>query len=228
FIHFIIISFLFTWSDWLAILVFSFLLIAPTYLSNASMVFFGGGKPIDGGKVWKDGRRIFGDHKTWNGLLKGPIYFGIPISIGIFLLFLILWQFIGPAYQLAIDADLYVLYNSLIYYQYYFIGGPFPIGLISLLIRIIICSYSTGIGDLIGSFFKRRKDIKSGMPFWIVDQLDFVIVVLIFISIPGLIAPGLFWVPDINIIIFVLILTPSITIIGSSVGYYLGIKDVPW
>ncbi|MCG3259917.1 MAG: CDP-archaeol synthase, partial [Candidatus Heimdallarchaeota archaeon] len=23
------------------------------------------GVPVDGGKNWKDGRRIFGDHKTW-------------------------------------------------------------------------------------------------------------------------------------------------------------------
>jgi len=227
-LHFFIVSLVFTWSDWVTTLIFSLLFIVPAYISNASMVIMGGGSPIDGGRTWRDGRRLFGEHKTWAGLIKGPLFIGIPISTGIFVLFLVLWQFIGPAFQVAIDFDLYFLYNSLNYYEYYFIGGPFPIGFISLIFRIIICSYGAGLGDLIGSFLKRRFDIESGMPFWIVDQLDFVLFAILFVSIPGFIAPGLFWVPDINIVIFLIILTPSVTIIGSTAGYYLGLKEVPW
>ena len=227
-LHFIVISLWFTWADWVATLIFSLLFVVPAYLSNASMVIMGGGKPIDGGRIWKDGRRLFGDHKTWKGLIKGPLYVGIPISIGIFVLFLCLWQFIGPAFQWAINLDLYVLYDNIIYYEYYFIGGPFPIGLISLVIRIIMCAYGAGLGDLIGSFLKRRFNIESGMPFWIVDQLDFVLFAILFTSIPGFIAPGLFWVPDVNVVIFLIILTPLVTIIGSTAGYYLGLKEVPW
>jgi hypothetical protein len=79
--NFMIIALIFTWADWVALLIFSLLIIVPAYISNASMVITGGGKPIDGGKVCRDGRRVLGDHKTWNGL-KGPLYillfFGTP------------------------------------------------------------------------------------------------------------------------------------------------------
>ncbi|MHA1149283.1 MAG: CDP-archaeol synthase [Promethearchaeota archaeon] len=227
-LDFIIIATIYTWSDWIDILIFSLLFIAPAYLTNAGMVFTGGGKPIDGGKILKDGRRLFGDHKTWNGLIKGPLYFGIPVSIGIFILFLVLWQFIGPAFQAAINAESYLLYIDLSIYEYYFIGGPFPLGFITLIVRIILCSVGASIGDLIGSCLKRRLNIGSGGFFPVVDQLDFAIFAILFTSIPALLIPTLFRIPDIQVIIFLLIITPSITIIGNNVGYYTGIKEVPW
>lgn len=227
-LDFIIISIVFTWSDWIDILIFSLLFIVPAYLANAGMVFTGGGTPIDRGKILKDGRRLFGDHKTWNGLIKGPLYVGIPISIAIFLLFLSLWQFIGPAFQAAIDADAYLLYTDLSVYEYYFIGGSFPIGFLLLITRIVLCSYGACVGDLMKSFIKRRIDIKSGHPFWLADQLDMILGVLIFVSIPALFLPNLFLFPDLYIILFLLILTPSVSIIGNNVGYYMGIKEVPW
>ena len=37
--------------------------------------------PIDGGKNWKDGNRILGDGKTWNGLIGGSITSGILCAI---------------------------------------------------------------------------------------------------------------------------------------------------
>jgi len=75
---------------------------------------------------------------------------------------------------------------------------------------------------------KRRLDIKSGAPFWIVDQLDFALVALLFVSIPGFIAPNLFLLPDIFITTFLLILTPAVSIIANTVAYVIGLKDVPW
>lgn len=228
FLDFVLISLIFSVSDWVCVLIFSLLFIAPAYLANAGMVFVGGGKPVDGGKVLKDGRRLFGEHKTWRGLILGPLYFGIPIAIAIFILFLVLWQFIGPAFQIAINYDLYVIYNNLNYMEYYFIGGPFPIGLVSLLIRIILCAFGAGIGDLIGSFMKRRFNVKSGGFLPLIDQLDFAIFAILFTSIPAFFFPTLFWLPDIHVIVFLLILTPSVSIIGNNVGYYAGIKDVPW
>jgi CDP-2,3-bis-(O-geranylgeranyl)-sn-glycerol synthase len=114
------------------------------------------------------------------------------------------------------------------YYKYYFIGGKFPSGFIALVIRIILCSYGAVVGDLIGSFCKRRLDIASGQPFWIMDQLDFAVIALIFVSIPALFFPDLFWIPDLNIIIFLIILTPSVSIIANTIAYLIGLKDVPW
>lgn len=43
----------------------------PAYIANPMAVVFGGGKPIDFGKNWKDGRRILGDGKTFRGLIGG-------------------------------------------------------------------------------------------------------------------------------------------------------------
>ena len=45
--------------------------MVPAYLPNSSAAVFGGGRPIDGGRSWSDGRRIFGDGKTWRGLIGG-------------------------------------------------------------------------------------------------------------------------------------------------------------
>ncbi len=224
---FLLIAFVFKWADWIAILIFSLLLIVPAYISNASMVITGGGKPIDGGRNFRDGRRILGDHKTWNGL-KGPLYIGIPISFFIFLLFNILWV---PIEALIIDASTqghYILYDNIEIFEYYFIGGEFPINFLVLIIRIILASYGAVVGDLIGSFLKRRFDIKSGAPFWIVDQLDFALIALLFVSIPGLIFPNLFILPDVFIIIFLIILTPAVSVIANTVAYIIGLKDVPW
>jgi len=226
-LNFLIIAIVFNWADWVALLIFSLLFIFPAYISNASMVITGGGKPIDGGRNFRDGRRILGDHKTWNGL-KGPLYIGIPISFFIFLLFNILWV---PIKDLIIDAAAqgqYLLYNDIKIFEFYFIGGEFPINFLVLIIRIVLASYGAVVGDLIGSFLKRRFDIKSGAPFWIVDQLDFALIALLFVSIPGFILPNLFMLPDFYIIIFLIILTPAVSVIANNIAYLIGLKDVPW
>jgi CDP-2,3-bis-(O-geranylgeranyl)-sn-glycerol synthase len=228
FLDFIVISLIYSWADWVAILVFSMLFIVPAYISNAGMVFVGGGKPIDRGKFCKDGRRILGDHKTINGLVKGPLYIGIPISIGIFLLFLVLWPAIQQIPISVEQIGIFKVYSDLKLYEFYFIGGPFPIGLLMLLIRIIFVSYGASLGDLAGSFIKRRLNYPSGAPFWIVDQLDFALGAILFSLIPVLIFPGLYIAPDLNLIIFLMIITPSISIIANTFAYIIGWKDVPW
>ncbi len=226
-INFLIITIIFNWADWITILIFSLLFIVPAYISNASMVITGGGKPIDGGRYFRDGRRILGDHKTWNGL-KGPLYIGIPISFLIFLLFNVLWIPIEEIITEATVQGQYDLYNNIEIFEYYFKGGEFPINFLVLIIRIVLASYGAVIGDLLGSFLKRRFDIKSGEPFWILDQLDFALLALLFVSIPGFFAPNLFLLPDIFIIIFLIILTPAVSIIANTVAYLIGLKDVPW
>jgi len=227
-IDFLLISIFFSWQDWVATFIFSLLLIVPGYLSNAGMVLVGGGKPIDGGRTLKDGRRILGDNKTWSGLIKGPLYIGIPISIGLFFLLLFLWPNIVGIPMTGIKGKEYKIYDNISFYEYYFIGGSFPLGFLSLIIRIILCSYGAAIGDLVGSFLKRRFDIKSGSPLWIIDQLDFVLIALLFILIPALLFPNLFLLPDIFIIVLLIILTPAVSIIANSVAYVLNLKDVPW
>jgi len=227
FLDFMLISMIFKWADWVALLIFSLLFIVPAYISNASMVLTGGGKPIDGGRNFFDGRRIFGDHKTWNGL-KGPLYIGVPISFIIFLLFNLLWLPIRVLINEAIIQEQYELYNSVDIFKYYFIGGEFPINYLVLVIRIIIVSYAACFGDLLGSFIKRRLNIESGAPFWIVDQLDFALIAVLFGLVLGIISPNLFLIPDVYIISFLIILTPAVSIIANTVAYLIGLKEVPW
>src|SRR3989344_4832589 len=43
----------------------------PAYFANGMPIAFGGGFPLDFGKNWKDGKRIFGDGKTFSGLIFG-------------------------------------------------------------------------------------------------------------------------------------------------------------
>jgi len=53
-----------------AIAIYRFL---PAYLANASAMAFGGGRTIDGGRLFIDGKPIFGSHKTVRGAIAGAI-----------------------------------------------------------------------------------------------------------------------------------------------------------
>lgn len=47
--------------------------IFPAYCANAVPVILGGGRPIDSGKTFIDGKPIFGSHKTLRGFFAGLI-----------------------------------------------------------------------------------------------------------------------------------------------------------
>lgn len=53
---------------WMAETIYIFL---PAYLANATPVLLGGGGPLDGGRTWRDGEPILGDHKTVRGTISG-------------------------------------------------------------------------------------------------------------------------------------------------------------
>lgn len=50
---------------------YALLFVLPAWFANATPVVLGGGPPLDFGKNWADGRRIFGKGKTIRGLLAG-------------------------------------------------------------------------------------------------------------------------------------------------------------
>ncbi len=119
----------------------SLIYILPAYIANASPTLLGGGKPVDLGKRFIDGRRIFGDHKTIRGLVAG----------------IVLGTLVGPLlYILELENN---LYNSFI--------------------RALLLSIGTHIGDLTGSFIKRRLGLKPGTSAPILDQLGFLIFALL-------------------------------------------------
>ncbi len=131
-------------------------LVIPAYIANGSALLVGGGTPIDFGKKWKDGRRIFGDGKTWRGLISGA--------------------FLGMTGGFAITIAAIYIADS----EFAFLGlndfGRFP-----LMIPIIssIC-FGALFGDILESFFKRRFGKKRGENWIPFDQLDFILGVLLF------------------------------------------------
>jgi CDP-2,3-bis-(O-geranylgeranyl)-sn-glycerol synthase len=52
----------------------------PAYIPNPVAALFGGGTPIDLGRNCSDGRRLFGDGKTYRGLIAG-ILAGVLIGL---------------------------------------------------------------------------------------------------------------------------------------------------
>jgi CDP-2,3-bis-(O-geranylgeranyl)-sn-glycerol synthase len=47
--------------------------IFPAYCANAAPVIFGGGQPMDFGKLFFDGNPLLGSHKTFRGFLAGLV-----------------------------------------------------------------------------------------------------------------------------------------------------------
>lgn len=76
------------------------------------------------------------------------------------------------------------------------------------------------VGDLIGSFIKRRLHIPRGRPAPLLDQLDFLLVALLFAS-PLMI-------PSWQEIATLLIITPLIHLGTNAGAYALGLKKHPW
>ena len=169
----------------------------PAYVANLSGLAFGGGTPVDGGKECKDGRRLIGNGVTWKGLINGTILGTIVGGVlGI----------IGTFY-----GDLSVLTGGIIDLPVYgsIVGG------VILGFRM---AFGALLGDLVGSFIKRRIGLQSGEPAPIMDQLDFVVGALIL----SLLVVKISW----EFFIIVAVLTLILHLGSNMIAYLLGIKDV--
>jgi len=82
------------------------------------------------------------------------------------------------------------------------------------------------LGDVVGSFVKRRTGRERGAPFLLVDQLGFVVGAL---AVSFLLAPewtvATFTPP---VLLVVLVLTPLVHLGTNVAAYLLGLKDEPW
>ncbi|MFQ6086596.1 MAG: CDP-2,3-bis-(O-geranylgeranyl)-sn-glycerol synthase [Candidatus Bathyarchaeia archaeon] len=52
-------------------IIYAFYYILPAYVANALPVIFGGGYPLDAGKLFWDGKPVFGSNKTVRGFFAG-------------------------------------------------------------------------------------------------------------------------------------------------------------
>lgn len=141
--------------DLTVIIIQAFWIIIPVYVANASAVIVGGGRPIDAGRIWKDGRRFLGDGKTWRGLFAGT-FLGMTAGFG-----------------LSVAAS-YIQMSDYAYLQLTdFEGFPMMIPLL-----FSLC-FGALVGDIVESFFKRRIGRERGQDWIPFDQLDFLVGALV-------------------------------------------------
>ena len=212
------------WEDngFLILILYTLWIYLPGFLVNTFAMMWGkwfpktgyGPWPIDGGKNWKDGNRILGDGKTWNGLIGGSLTSGLLCIIMV-----MVTQgntsnalpFVDPVFE---SQGWYATNNT---YLTAMILGSF-LGLTSL------------IGDATGSFFKRRKGLKregnisSKAP--LLDTIPFALSVFTF----GIIFLGgqhgaVELIPS---MLAILIITPLLHRSFNLIGYAIGWKDVPY
>jgi CDP-2,3-bis-(O-geranylgeranyl)-sn-glycerol synthase len=148
--------------------------------------------PIDGGRTWK-GRELLGPHKTWRGIIAGVIIATI-----------VLWL-----QQLAVAEFSWAQYVA---------NGVNYAALPTLILGPLFAIGALG-GDALESFFKRRRNIKSGGSWVPFDQLDYIL---------GSIFISLFFVILTPMQYVWLIIVWFIAHLGASyVGYLLGLKKSP-
>jgi CDP-2,3-bis-(O-geranylgeranyl)-sn-glycerol synthase len=176
-------------------------LIFPAYIANSSAVIFGHGTPIDFGKNFSDGRRIFGDGKTWFGLVGGT-FAGIAFAFG---------QILSASFQ---------------YPDHHWGYGP---ALNACIIAILI-PIGALFGDLLGSFYKRRRGLSRGQKIAFLDIYDLIIGVFILLLIFRF---NWFYETFLDgtrliALLTVLILTPILHRFTNIIGFKLGKKKEPW
>lgn len=179
----------------------------PAYLPNSFAAVFGGGKPIDGGRTMKDGRRILGDGKTWRGFFAG-ILLGFLTGLAEIFLLRLGFNFFGiqlPGFSSSGVA-----------------------GAIDLSAAVAILSLAIGalLGDMFFSFLKRRLGLQRGQALPLVDQYDFLFGAFLLTALTsfGWLTGTLDWLTFIVIIL----MTPVLHFGTNIIGYKLGIKNEPW
>ncbi|RLF50104.1 MAG: CDP-2,3-bis-(O-geranylgeranyl)-sn-glycerol synthase [Thermoplasmata archaeon] len=178
----------------------AFWLFIPAYIANPSAVVFGGLAPIDFGKKFVDGRRILGDGKTYSGLIGGGL-------AGVFF----------GMIQMAISHP----WDPI---EHFGFGG-----LQRAIYIMLALSFGALLGDMLGSFIKRRLGVERGERFPGLDQYDLVLgAFLLTILVDKR------WVFDNYIannfagLLTIIILTPLLHKLVNIIGYKSGLKNVPW
>jgi CDP-2,3-bis-(O-geranylgeranyl)-sn-glycerol synthase len=179
----------------------SFWYILPAYVANGFAVFSKAVKnrhPIDGGRLFRDGNPVLGRGKSWEGFMIGVIS-GVCIGFLQYLTAPVLLDLIVQ--HITLPTELY------------------PIVYVSIL-QVFLIALGALIGDLIGSFIKRRLDISRGRSAPILDQLDFLIAAILL----GMLVNPL----PLVFVLFLLVVTPIIHLTANVIGYLLKLKQEPW
>jgi CDP-2,3-bis-(O-geranylgeranyl)-sn-glycerol synthase len=176
---------------------YAIILFTPAFIANPGAVITGGHFIIDRGKTYR-GKRILGDGKSWSGFIGGSL---IGILSGVIIYYIVLALKIPyPDYGNNLSAAVLVL---------------------------IPMSFGSLLGDILGSFIKRRTGMKRGAKGSILDQWPFVIVSFLSVFI---FARSFFmeFYGDLIPVAVILIITPPIHRGVNVLAYKFKMKDVPW
>jgi len=175
-------------------------LMLPALLPNSAAVVLGGGTPMDLGRSWR-GRRILGDGKTWGGFVGGC---AAGVSLGIVQLLL----------AFPFDA------------QQFWGFGPCP-GSLGVVLALAAGSL---LGDMGGSFLKRRMGVARGTSVPGLDQYDFLIgaIILALLLFPEWFLGHFVEGEHIWSLITLLVVVPILHRAVNIIGYRMGKKEVPW
>jgi CDP-2,3-bis-(O-geranylgeranyl)-sn-glycerol synthase len=178
-------------------------LLLPAYVANAiATIPRGRGPPMDFGRIWKrDGRRALGPSKSWSGFLFAG-FVAIPVGL------LEAWLILLAPPDLRIVPQL----------------APTVLAAIPV---VAILTFGAMTGDALGSFIKRRLGRDSGARTLLLDQMPFVLVP---IAVGIVLYPALFlgvfasW----EAVLWLLVYTLGLHAAFNWVGYWAGLKKVPW
>lgn len=203
-------------------------LYLPGFLANTFAMMWGkwlpktgyGPWPIDGGKTMKDGNRMLGDGKTWNGLIGGSLTSG--------LLCVIIVSTMGDVPNIdSVESKIFAHPLTGFENTWFDLGST----TVSAFVLGTFLGFACLVGDSTGSFFKRRRglkregDISSKAP--LLDTLPFAIMVFLWGQLflgESLLSQSELVVP----MLIMIVITPILHRSFNLIGYYIGWKDVPY
>ncbi len=172
----------------------------PAYVANPMAVVWGGGTPMDFGRTLRDGERLFGDGKTWRGLVGGTLS-GAVLGLLLAIPFAVLapesrWSFGSPIEAFGVSA---------------------------------VLAFGALLGDLAGAFLKRRMHKPRGAKALGLDQYDFVAGGLILSLLVPYWSVHRFFSGDALLgLLAIILITPVLHRAVNVLGYRMGRKHEPW
>lgn len=132
------------------------------------------------------------------------------------------WFGDGKTFEGLIGGTLFGVFIGLIqiFLQQNYLSGFTLLTFQHTYLTIFVLSFGALLGDLVGSFFKRRFSLKRGEPAPLLDQLDFLVFSLAALSVLQPIS--LYWV------LFLVIITPIIHKAANVIGFTIKVKREPW
>jgi len=166
-------------------------LMWPAYGANGLCMLAKGKRAIDGGRMWR-GKQILGPGKTWEGLVLGVLVATLVATFQMLVAPLLPWNL-----------------------------SPVPLDIVPMTPLLgFVMGLGAMLGDIGGSFIKRRLGIARGRPAPLLDQLDFIVGMLVFASF--IVALKWEWA------VILLVMTPVIHLCANFVAYLLKLKNVPY